>query len=302
MCRPPTRSAARRVWPVVSLLLAAACRSLAPAPDVIDDDRFMRALEADAGRLCESGAARTLGQLRPQLDRARLDRPARLPRPASLVLHPQELYRRRCPGVLVLCRIYKCDHCPRWHHASEGCAFVLTADGLAATARHSFSGDDAHFVVAATRDGRVLPVLEILAASEADDVAIVRLPGGDLSPIPLRDDAPAGADAAVLSHPRHHLYSLSTGVVARRAVKYGGISGELSALERVPTPVIEITADFGVGSSGAPILDHAGNAIGMAVSTTTVFAGKKADANPQMTIHRGATAGRILQLLGHPAP
>lgn len=286
-----------------AVLVLSGCRAAGPAGvECIDDEKFMRGLEAAAGVLCESGAARTLSELRAGLGRARTDASVRAPRAGTSATHWSALYRRRSPGVLVLCRVHKCERCPLWHHASEGCAFVLTDDGLCATARHTFDGTDEHYLVAGTCDGRVLPVVEVLAASEADDVAIIRVAGTGLSPIPLRDAAPAGSEVAVLSHPRHHLYSLSTGVVARRAVKYGGIGGDVKSLAGVPTPVLEITAAFGVGSSGAPILDRAGNAVGMAVSTTTVYAGKKPDGDPQMAIYRAATAGRIARLLEPAAP
>jgi len=114
-----------------------------------------------------------------------------------------------------------------------------------------------------TREGQITPITEVLAADKLADVAIVRAAGATFSPIPLASEAPAlGASIWVLSHPDHNFYCLTSGIVSRYFV---------AATDAGKTPQMAVTADFGAGSSGGPILDAAGNVTGIVCSTTSVY-------------------------------
>lgn len=282
----------------ITLTGCAAPAARRPALSDINDDVFIRKVEAAGTKLCDAGGLRTKEQLAREMVRQVCDAPVRVPGPNRADRRPGELYEQCAPGVLVLCRVYKCDKCPNWHHAGEGGGFVLTPDGVCVTTRHMFEGEQSGHMLAVTCDGVVYPIQEILAASEIDDVAVFRIAAHGLPTIPLRGGAAVGEDLCVISHPRHHHYMLTRGLLARRAEKFGGVNGDLKEFERVATPVLQITAEYGIGSSGGPVLDRAGNAIGMVVNTTTVYVKPKDHEDPQMAIRTCIPAERILALLG----
>ena len=168
-------------------------------------------------------------------------------------------------------------------------------------------------MVVTTAWGKSYPVREVLAASRKDDAAIFRidLAGDLLTPIPLRGGAGPGEVVAVLSHPGGNFFSFSPGHVSRRAWRFGGLNGGVGELR--PTDphaeaiapdkydklarAIEITADYGVGSSGGPVLDLHGNVVGMVSCTAPIFSNPENGHVLQMSIHICVPAESILSLI-----
>lgn len=252
------------------VLLGLLCIGLLPAdggasaPAPVDDPAvvrdFTRGLEAlkDAGRTVDSK------DLIGQLSRARAR--VALPSAARRSKEWDEVYRASLPGVLIAGRIYRCSKCTRWHLSAASGA-MLTRDGVMVTNYHVVNNPNG-VLGAMTSDGKVYAVQEVLAASEQDDVAILRLDtGGDVfTPLPLRTDAPVGVRVGVISHPTSYFYTFSEGTISRYFM--GG-----DAKARVPR--MAITADYAKGSSGAPVLDAAGNLIGLACTTQSIYYGEK---------------------------
>jgi S1-C subfamily serine protease len=144
--------------------------------------------------------------------------------------------------------------------------------------------------VATTADGRIMPVLSVLAASEADDIAIVQLGGEGLQPVPLLADAPVGSKVCAISHPDSQYYTLTEGIISRYCVR---------TTKGAEVPLMAITADYAKGSSGAPILDECGNAVGMVASTISIYytnEGGKKD-NLQMVLKHCVPAASVLKLI-----
>ena len=73
-------------------------------------------------------------------------------------------------------------------------------------------------------------------------------------------------------------------------------TAEHANLEKL-TRTIEITADYGVGSSGGPVLDMSGNVVGMVSNTQGVYADPKERRNFQMNFHICVPAESILSLI-----
>jgi S1-C subfamily serine protease len=234
------------------------------APFVVDDQAvvrdFTRQLEAlkDAGQTVDS--KELIGQLK--RTRARVS----LPSPSRRTKEWDEVYRASLPGVVIVGRIYLCSKCTRWHLSAASGA-ILTREGVMVTNYHVVDNPDG-VLGAMTSDGKVYAVKEVLAASEKDDVAILRLAAeGDVfTPLSLRLDAPVGAGVGVISHPTSYFYTFSEGTVSRYFK--GG-----DAKARVPR--MAITADYAKGSSGAPVLDAAGNLVGLACTTQSIYYGEK---------------------------
>lgn len=241
-------------------------------------------------------------------------------------LHPDEIYELRVPSVLVLATIGRCEDpkCQWPGHAvirSTATAFALTEDGLCVTNRHVFSEPEKdEFMVVSTARGVVYSIQEVVAATEHDDVAIFRIDtrGDHFVPVPLRTGAPVGTSVAVISHPERHCYTMTTGAIARRSVRRGDLAGgghgsrrsppkatppempiEVPDVERL-TQAIEITAEYALGSSGGPVLDDHGNAVGMVCATNTLYAEPEKKQDPQSVIRTCVPAESILRLIRHP--
>jgi hypothetical protein len=267
--------------------------------------------------LAGSGVAGASADLAAQLERTSCE--LRLP-PSSVAKHDLPgLFRAALPGTLVLSKVYHCTRCERWHAPVSATAFAITADGACVTNHHVFSRvQEGAFWVVTDAWGTTYPVREVLAASRKDDAAIFRVDvgSGRLTPLPLRGGAGAapGEDVAVLSHPGGHFYTYWPGHVSRRVWRPHVVVGEepdVSPLEphdhgdagpdhESLAQVLEITADFGVGSSGGPVLDLGGNVVGMVSNTAPVFADSRGRRVLQMSVHMCVPAESILGMIREP--
>ncbi len=192
-------------------------------------------------------------RLKSELSRI-LDRQVDLIEPSNVPLSSEELLEICLPGVLVISGIMESNRIPPGHASG----FVISEDGLALTNHHVMQtlgrGD---LVVATTLSGRVVRVKEILAANEADDVALIQLEGDGFHPLPIAKSAMVGSDLVAISHPGNAFFSLTEGLLARRT--------RVSGRHR-----IMVTTEFAVGSSGGPILDRFGSVAGMVERTQSI--------------------------------
>ncbi len=228
---------------------------------MIDDDAIVSHIEIEGTALIKAGKTVKLKTLRSQLQRAHTCALA-LPEMPAQSLTPDELYQQRASGVIVVGMLAKMKKTQRYELA--GCSgFALTSDGVFVTNYHVVDNPDAETMVVMTRDGRITPATEVLAADKLMDVAILRAPGANFTPIPLALDVPTpGSPIWVISHPDHNFFCLTAGMVSRHFI---------AATESGKTPQMAITADFGIGSSGGPILDGKGQVTGIVCSTTSVY-------------------------------
>jgi serine protease Do len=211
-------------------------------------------------------------------------------RPGEKISGP-EIFQRAASASVLIGTAYKCDKCNRWHNYLA-CGVIVDPQGVIATNYHVVSGETGEAMGVLTSDEKFYPVLEILAANKANDVALLRIKASNLPALPLRDTAPAGAAIYCYSHPANSFGCLSEGIISRYHKTH---------TEHATGVFMEITADFAKGSSGGPILDESGCLIGLVSSTLTVFydnAPNKAatPTNPQMVRHNCTTARAILEL------
>jgi S1-C subfamily serine protease len=229
----------------------------------IDDDAIVDHIELLGTALVHAKGTVTIKTLRSQLEHAHTCS-IKLPESSSETLSPTDLYQRRADGVLVVGMLAKVKKGKKVRYELAGCSgFALTADGIFVTNYHVVDNPEAETMVVMSRDGVVTPATEVLAADKLADVAILRAPGATFTPIPLAPDVPPpGSPIWVISHPAHNFYSLTTGAVSRHLIV---------ASKAGKTPQMAITADFGIGSSGGPILDSHGEVTGIVCSTTSVY-------------------------------
>lgn len=257
----------------------------------LDDRSTMLRLQRQTTRLINDKKFASAKLLRDQLkvqDQCVLKLGAAAREPLS----PVEIYRLNKPGVLIVAGIYKCGKCSKWH-ANPASGFAIKEDGVIVTNYHVINHSK-HSMFVMTDEGKIYPISMVLAANEAEDVAIcqVDLPKGEkLHPLPLNPEAPPGTPVTVISHPRQNFYTLTQGHVSRyfkRPGRQGKVISQMS-----------ITADYAKGSSGAPLFDDKGNVIGLVKATASLY-GRIKDGNQenlQMVLKHCATAQSILDLI-----
>ncbi|MEQ9411857.1 MAG: transglutaminase family protein [Fuerstiella sp.] len=140
--------------------------------------------------------------------------------------------------------------------AGHGTGFVISRDGLIATARHVIG--DRRPVRIELADGRQLPVTHVHAVTEAVDLAVLQVDSGDLTPLPLGVDADtkAGQSVVTVGYPRTTQYSVYSGIVSGRQ-QIEGIS------------MLKLAMTVEPGSSGEPIVDRRGRVIGVVTLKST---------------------------------
>jgi serine protease Do len=177
-------------------------------------------------------------------------------------------------------------------------AFVIGENGVCVTSQHVAKDRSSRGFVAMTRDGRVYPVREVLAADPLNDVLFFQLdlPAGvKLPTLPLAAaPAPVGSPIAVMSHPDDRFFMLTTGMVARHTV-WREAAGDVAFMT--------ITADFAKGSSGCPVLDEHGAVVGIVNNTESIYYdddGRRKQLDLQMVVKNATPSAVVRKMITGP--
>ncbi len=132
----------------------------------------------------------------------------------------------------------------------QGAGFVVGANGLIATARHTIG--DGREITVEFPDGTVKPVVEVHASTNSADICVIRVEATGLSPLAVsRDDEPAqGREVAALGHPRGDRNVMATGMVSGHQ-EIDGVRAVRLAMPIQP------------GNSGGPVVDRSGEVVGI---------------------------------------
>jgi S1-C subfamily serine protease len=175
---------------------------------------------------------------------------------------PEDIYLNCRPAVVIVMAIKKCpDHADCWHGHMEGTGWIASPDGHIVTCHHVIedAGDKMpeSKLAIMTAAGQVYPIREISASDKLRDIAVVRVDtrGAKLPFLRLAKEVNTGETASIISHPRTRCWFFSQGVVSGFRRSYDGEGKSL---------LMEVSAEFGPGSSGAPVLNRSGAVIGMA--------------------------------------
>jgi S1-C subfamily serine protease len=137
--------------------------------------------------------------------------------------------------------------------------------GLVATNAHVIAGQDDTRVL--TEDDRRLDA-EPVYVDARDDVALLRVPGLDLTPLALGDAPGASESVVLLGHPEGGPLRAEAATATRpRTVLARDAYGD----GPVARQVIVTRGTLGPGSSGGPIVDPRGRVVAM------IFGGSEAD-------------------------
>lgn len=281
------------------LILLAAILGLAPvsvwsqAPGVaVVNDREYSERVVEAGELLK-----VAGKLKPvaEFDPAKAATRCSLELPAvqTQPLTPQKIHEHARKATLNIGQLYLCTKCDHWHTNLSG-GYAVTADGVAASCFHVLESTAKEvreaYLIAADADGQVFAVTEVLAADKAADVVLVRTAARNRQPLALNRDGRPGDAVFCLSNPKGVHEFFSQGTIAR----YFSAKGR-----RV---FLHVTCDWAAGSSGAAVLDQAGNALGHVTATRTLLwrDAKPAPKDVQMTLKEAASAQEILRLTQPP--
>lgn len=136
--------------------------------------------------------------------------------------------------------------------ASIGSGFFISQSGTLVTNYHVLEG--AYHAAIRTMDGSRYPVAAVLAANRLADLITVRIdiPGNRITTVAIAKQAPSVAEAVfVIGSPMGLEQTVSEGII--------------SAIREIPTGgnVYQLTAPISSGSSGGPVLNHHGEAVGV---------------------------------------
>ena len=251
-------------------------------PVVINDRQIIRQMTAKASRMMDSDSVVGMKTL---IERLKKEPKVNLRLPKTGSASADEARK----AVAVVGGVYKCDKCTRWHVAPA--SGFLIAEDLVVTNYHVVDNPERSGLAVRLFDGRVFMVEDVVASSEQYDLVVLRLPKTGIKPIVLGQAAPVGAKVDLISHPNHKFYTLSEGRVARYFV---------TQRNRRPVPAMAITADFGKGSSGAPVLNEDGQVVGVAASTESLYYTEKdgEQKNLQMVFKNCVPVSQLRELIG----
>ena len=223
----------------------------------------IESLKKSTEELIANKLTRNSDELRKELDRT--DVSIQLPKPSTKELSSQELYLRAAESVFLVAGLTKPKAGETDWQTAFSTAFVVHKDGILSTSAHVFDHDDQDdAVVVMDVRGRVFPVVEILASDRPGDTCLFRIGTKGLKPLPLGAPALPGTPIRVIGHPGDSFFYFSAGHIANYEHDHEGILW------------LNVTADFGQGSSGGPVMDSAGNIIGQVSRTYTLYAGGEA--------------------------
>ena len=169
----------------------------------------------------------------------------------------KDLARQAKPSVVLLEMFDRFGN-----QVGAGSGFFVTGDGWVVTNHHVIAGAASAQVLLDNRDS--LPVTGILAKDPDNDLAVLQVDGLGQRALPLAPtslDLEIGEPILVLGGPQGLASSLSQGILS--AVRLPGDP----ALDALPqSALLQITAATSPGSSGSPVINLRGEAIGVVVS------------------------------------
>ncbi|WP_313511461.1 serine protease [Sphingobacterium sp.] len=226
--------------------------------------------------------------------------------PSTEPLKPKDLFRTKKSTVFLMGRLNQKDRNDYPYADLFASAFAISSDGICVTNYHVLGelihtdkptdslqlSQDLSTYFIETIDGEVYVMDKLLAFSSSNDVAIfkVKTNGKKLPFIPLGPVLLPGEPVYIISHPDHIYYYLSEGIVNKNSLMLNPRTPGIRQYR------MTISADYAVGSSGAPILSEAGNLAGVVSSTQTIPSAAP-EGNKQQMVMKNAISVRALKLL-----
>ncbi|MEY2599046.1 MAG: hypothetical protein RLZZ142_1305 [Verrucomicrobiota bacterium] len=300
---------------VLLLLLLAGIALTLPSPSRAEDSKKDRNALAEQlaqklQELVSSGKSLSSDTLL-----AALEKPSPSPvawiEPNQTPLRPREIAKRARLAYVRVGWIYQCTRCSRWHQALAG-GYAVDPQTIA-TARHVLeypknAKPNSGLPVVLRGEDELLPIAAILASDSAHDSALVRLGCNHLQPLPLQSHIEVGDNVFCLSDPQDNRAIFTSGIVNRisRSRSEHGAPEDLFA-PSANASTLTVGADWAPGSSGAALLDEAGNCVGHVATIQNIEGHRNSSAagsdNPKsaapvvMSLHHAIPAARVRALV-----
>jgi S1-C subfamily serine protease len=173
--------------------------------------------------------------------------PVNAPRPAPIgaTLTPKAIAAVSLPATVQIRSIDALGS-----QRGDATGFFVSNDGLIATSLHVIAG--AYVVEAWTLYGKSLGPVRFVAADARQDIALLRVGGGDAHPLSLSQnpDPEIGEQVFVVGNPYGQTGTFTDGLVSALRPAEG-------------ITLIQISAPTAPGSSGGPVLNNRGQVIGI---------------------------------------
>lgn len=235
---------------------------------------------------------------RVQIDKQLLEpfpEPIRLPPVLSKEMTTEDIAEHARKSNLRIGYCYKCINCNDWHiNLAGGYAIapniIVTCDHVLATKTRMHDG----FLVVFDYQGNIACAVAVLARSTIMDVAIIKVAGADFTPVPLNADIKQGSSSYCFSYPLSQEGFFSTGVVNRFFWDDTYRGQDKDSIDALCHLRGNFSNDWAPGSSGSPLFDVKGNAIGH-VSTIAGLSNEKGQ--PQLLVLREGIPAHSVQRL-----
>jgi serine protease Do len=210
-----------------------------------------------------------------------------------------DIYKHLEPSVLIVWKLYRRTTSNIEGLSCIATAFPITGDGIIVTNYHVLqqiiSKDIPLYEIDSTlflsdAKGNIFGIDSVLTYNVNADIALFKVKNIHhtiIHPLSFGKEAATGAPVYLLAHPDGFPYYFSSGIVSRTA-KYSQF-GDYS--ERM-----DVTADYGKGSSGGPVVDQYGNVIGVVSSTHSIYANDRFE-NLQMVVKQTIPVKSIITLI-----
>ena len=183
----------------------------------------------------------------------------------------------------------------------------MSSDGVIATCAHVIDTEGMKIreggLIAVDQTGKVFPVKAILANDPKMDAAFIKIDCATV-PLPLNDQIRPGDESFCLSRPLGQKDYFSQGMVNRfywDSHKRGDDDSSLTALAHLK---LNVSSRWAPGSSGSPVVDTFGNAIGHVALIHSLGNGSPADlkgkakeaSKTMITLHTATPARSLIAL------
>lgn len=251
---------------------------LAEAPE--NSSKFIKAATNEAQKLLMANKFTPFEQLQIQkLDRIEENSDVTISNFKSATKTGNQMYYHLQESTMMIGSSYLCSHCPNVH-LNIASGFVINEDGVIVTNYHVIEekeGIEESGVFAVSHDGTTYAVSEILSASQSNDIAILKLEtqGKKLKALPLAEEELVGEDVYMMGHPFSNTFFMTKGIISRKYIS-----------ERSEEPKIAITAEFGQGASGGPVVNEHGQIVGVVSATYMHYTngGSKVNGDLQLVV------------------
>ncbi|MCA9035936.1 MAG: trypsin-like peptidase domain-containing protein [Planctomycetaceae bacterium] len=139
----------------------------------------------------------------------------------------------------------------------HGTGFVISPDGLIATARHVIG--DGRQVAVVMPNGQTANATHVYGVHESIDVAIIKVDGKEMDALPLcqEDAIETGASVVAVGHPGNRTNTTVSGIIAG--------TQDIDGIR-----LLELAMPIEPGSSGEPVVNRAGEVVGVVVMKSTL--------------------------------